>query len=134
MFDKLVPKSILQNFIITLEEGLVISIDSLCEKLIFMGYERCDLVEGQGQFSVRGGIIDIFSPVVDSAIRIEFWGDEIDTIRILDQYSQRSVEKIASVKIYPMRELVYTQKELDLAIFKIKKEFNSMNTLFEKNL
>jgi len=132
LFDKLVPKSRFVDFIIKIKEGMLISIDTLCQKLIFMGYERCDLVESQGQFAVRGGIVDIFSPVSDSAVRIEFWGDEVDTIRILDEYSQRSIEKIPSITLYPTRELVFEQKELDFAILKIKKEFNSLLNSFEK--
>ncbi len=132
LFDKLVPKNIFKDFIITLEEGMQISIDEFCEKLVFMGYERCDLVESQGQFAVRGGIIDIFSTISETAVRIELWGDEIDTIRTLDEFSQRSVEKISSVTIYPVRELVYSKERLDDAILKIKKEFKSTLSILEK--
>lgn len=132
LFDKLVPKERFKDFIITLEEGMEISIDELIKKLVFMGYERCELVESHGQFAVRGGILDIFSPVSDCAVRIEFWGDEIDTIRTLDEYSQRSVEKIQNITLYPMRELVYDEAELSKALIKIKQEFKTVLASFEK--
>ncbi len=132
LFDRLVPKDVFKNFILQLEEGMQVDIDKFCEKLVFMGYDRCDLVESQGQFAVRGGIIDIFSPVSESAIRIEFWGDEIDTIRTLDEYSQRSVDKVQKITIYPMRELVYGEKELKSALAKINKEFKDVLATFEK--
>jgi len=132
LFDKLVPKSRFKDFIIKIEEGMPLSLDELCRRLIFMGYERCELVEGGGQFATRGGIIDIFPSVSKSAVRIEFWGDEVDTIRSLDSFSQRSVERLSQVTIYPCRELVYDEKELSKAIIKIKKEFNSTLSLMTK--
>ncbi len=132
LFDKLIPKEIFKSYITTLKEGMRLSLEDFCKKLVFMGYERCDLVEARGQFAVRGGIMDIFSPVFSSAVRIEFWGDEIDTIRILDEFSQRSVERIPEITIYPTRELIYSEKELSPAVDKIKKEFKSALSSFEK--
>ncbi len=132
LFDKLVPKERFKDFIFKIDEGMRISIDDLCEKLVFMGYERCELVEGQGQFAVRGGIADVFSSVSESAVRIEFWGDEVDTIRVLDKFSQRSIERIQSITIYPMRELVYDDKELSSALVKIKKEFKTVLSSMER--
>jgi len=132
LFDRLVPKDVFTRYIITLKEGMKLSLNDFCEKLVFMGYERCDLVEARGQFAVRGGIMDIFSPVFSCAVRVEFWGDEIDTIRTLDEFSQRSVEKIPEITVYPMRELVYSEKELSAAVVKIKREFKSALSSFEK--
>ena len=62
-----------------------------------MGYERTELVESPGQFSLRGGILDIWSLTAEDAVRIEFWDDEIDSIRSMDAQSQRSVEKLRCV-------------------------------------
>ncbi|MEI3162804.1 MAG: transcription-repair coupling factor [Lachnospirales bacterium] len=91
-----------------------------------MGYERCEMVEGQGQFALRGGILDIFSSVNTHAVRIELWGDEVDSIRILDTVSQRSIENAKSIKIYPMRELVYHNDDVEKAIDNIKSELKAI--------
>ena len=88
-----------------------------------MGYERTEQVEAIGQFSVRGGIIDIFSPVDDNPYRIELWDDEVDSIRFMDASTQRSIDEVESISIFPMRELVYDDSEVDIALEKIKKEY-----------
>lgn len=125
LFDRLVMPDIFKNYIIKLKTGDTVSLEELEKKLVFMGYERCDMVEGQGQFAVRGGIMDLFSTVSDNAVRIEFWGDEIDSIRILDAVSQRSVENTDSVRIYPMRELVYGEEDIQRAADNLKAELKA---------
>ena len=128
LFDRLVPPSVFRDFIFELNTGDTIDIHTLTNSLVLMGYERCDMVEGQGQFALRGGIIDIYSSVSDHPVRIELWGDEIDSIRILDTVSQRSVENARSTVIYPMRELVYHSEDIDKAVSNIKKELSSIKT------
>ena len=132
LFDRLVKKEVFEKFILNLKVGDIINQDEFINKLIFMGYERTESVEGSGQFAIRGGIIDIFSPVMENAFRIELWGDEIDSIRILDSFSQRSIENINNITIYPMRELVYEQKDLDFAIKNINSELEKTMKLYEK--
>ncbi len=122
LFDRLVLPEVFKSHIIRLSEGDEIDVEELSKDLVLMGYESCSQVEGCGQFSVRGGIIDIFSPNNKAPIRIELWGDEIDTIRTTDNFSQRSVEKIKEAVIYPFRELVYTERELLKAAALIEKE------------
>ena len=73
-----------------------------------MGFERAVQVEGPGQFSVRGGILDIYNLADDCPYRIEFWDDEIDTIRSFDAESQRSIERHEEISIYPAAEMVFT--------------------------
>lgn len=126
LFDRLVPAEIFKEFIFNINIGDQIDINQICQKLILMGYERCEMVEGQGQFALRGGILDIFSAVSTHAVRIEFWGDEVDSIRILDTVSQRSIENSKSIKIYPMRELVYHNEDVEKAINNIKAELKSI--------
>ena len=116
LFDRLVPADIFKEFIFDINTGDQIDINEVCQKLVLMGYERCEMVEGQGQFALRGGILDIFSSVNTHAVRIELWGDEVDSIRILDTVSQRSIENAKSIKIYPMRELVYHNEDVEKAI------------------
>lgn len=73
-----------------------------------MGFERAVQVEGPGQFSVRGGILDVYNLADDCPYRIEFWDDEIDTIRSFDVDSQRSIERHEQISIYPAAEMVFT--------------------------
>ena len=87
---------------INLEINGEVPFDGLKEKLHSLGYERVEVVENPGQFSVRGGIIDIFVPWGDDPYRIEFFGDEIESIRSFDAESQRSIEKVESLKVLPM--------------------------------
>ena len=132
LFDRLVEKDIFAKFILNLEVGQEISINRLAEMLVYIGYERRDLVESAGQFAVRGGIMDLFTAINDDAIRLEFWGDEIDSIRLLDSLSQRSIEKINEITIFPMRELVYTEAELSSAIQKIEIDYKHQLDLYNK--
>ena len=78
----------------TLKVGDIIDVNQLIKQLICLGYERAELVESAGQFALRGGILDIFSLTAEDAVRIEFWDDEIDSIRAMDAASQRSVDKL----------------------------------------
>ena len=133
LFDRLVPKDIFLEYILNFKVGDNIDIENLSKKLIFMGYEKTDSLEGVGQFSIRGGIIDIFSPVFENAFRIELWDTEIDSIRILDSYSGRSVEKADNLTIYPMRELVYDEDRIEFAIKNILNEFEKTKKNFIKN-
>ena len=77
-----------------------------------MGYERMAQVDGMGQFSIRGGIIDIFPLTEEVPLRIELWDDEVDSIRTFDTESQRSVEQLDFVTIYPAAEVVLDKNRL----------------------
>ena len=74
------------------------------KQLAALGYERSAEVDGRGQFSVRGGILDVFPVTEETPVRIELWDDEIDSMRRFDPESQRSTEGLESVHIYPARE------------------------------
>ncbi len=90
-----------ENNRIQISVGKEISLDGLKESLTLLGYERTDTVFSPGQFSVRGGILDIFTPDNDEPYRIEFFGDEVDSLRSFDVESQRSVENRQSLEITP---------------------------------
>lgn len=126
LFDRLVPLDVFKEFIFDINTGDRIDLNALCQNLILMGYERCEMVEGQGQFALRGGILDIYSAVSSHAVRIELWGDEVDSIRILDTISQRSVENAKNITVYPMRELVYHNEDVEKAIENIKSELKNI--------
>lgn len=122
LLEKIIKPDVLKKRIINLSEADEIDVAQLEKELIFMGYERNPQAEGAGQFAVRGGIIDIFAPNNTHPVRIELWGDEIDTIRTIDRFSQRSLEQIKSVSIFPFRDCVYGEKELNRAVNIIEKE------------
>ena len=84
--------------------GDVMDLTEFVERLASMGYERESQIEGPGQFAVRGGIVDIFPLTEELPVRIELWGDEVDSIRSFDVESQRSVENLSSVTVYPASE------------------------------
>lgn len=91
--------------------GGTADIDTLSEKLVTMGYVREDMVEGCGQFSVRGGIVDIFGAGSENPVRIEFFDDEVDSIRTFDAGEQRSIDKLERVTVYPCREILFDTAE-----------------------
>ncbi len=133
LMDRFPPKKEFSSFVLTLRIGDQIDLEELMKKLIFMGYERTELVESPGQFALRGGILDLYSLTAEEAVRIEFWDDEIDSIRSMDAQSQRSVEKLDEVRIFPMRELVYDEARGHLAAAKMEKEYGKFLKKLEKN-
>ncbi|MBO7519416.1 MAG: hypothetical protein J6T73_01440, partial [Clostridia bacterium] len=107
----LLPEVLAEN-IFRLSEGDSLDTSEFIRKLVNGGYKRSDICEGAGQFSVRGGIIDVFSTGYDMPIRIELWGDEVDTVSFFDAATQRRTVKTESVKISPARELPYSAPDL----------------------
>ncbi len=103
--QKMITKDKLYQFVMNLKNGDTINLNDLKESLVRLGYERYDLIEGKGQFSVRGGIIDIATSET-SGVRIELWGDEIDSIRKFSIMSQRTTEMLDSVEIFPAYEFL----------------------------
>ena len=105
LMQKLPPKEILFKNILEFKVGDIYNLDELKKTLVNLGYSRCEFIEGRGQFSVRGGIVDI-SINETLGVRIEFWGDEVDSIRNFNITSQRSINTLDKIKIYPAHEFV----------------------------
>ncbi|MBR6609096.1 MAG: transcription-repair coupling factor, partial [Oscillospiraceae bacterium] len=103
----------LQNTL-TIKDSDVVKRDDLVQNLVNAGYIRREMVEGPGQFSVRGDIVDLYTPDMASPVRIEFWGDEIDRINTFDTETQRRMEQIKKVHISPVKEVLFTDCELAL--------------------
>lgn len=106
-----IPPEILKKNTAVIREGEEISLDKLIGILIACGYVRADQVEGSGQFSVRGGILDVFMPSAAHPYRVEFWGDEIDTITEFDTLTQRRTNRIKEFSITPSSEILYYDKD-----------------------
>ncbi|MCP3996051.1 MAG: transcription-repair coupling factor [bacterium] len=90
---------------IVIEGGSDHGFERLVAELTVHGYHRTDRVEARGEYAVRGGIIDIFPAQGNTAYRVEFWGDEVDEIRTFTVGSQRSVDAVRSIDVFPAREL-----------------------------
>ncbi|AUN12934.1 transcription-repair coupling factor (TRCF ATP-dependent helicase mfd) [[Clostridium] sordellii] len=109
VLSKYVPKEVLKKNIFTYKIGDTIDIENISKKLVNLGYERVSKIEGFGQFSIRGGIIDVFSLEYDTPIRIELFDDEIESIRTFDVFTQKSIKKIKKCTITPSREFIYPE-------------------------
>ncbi len=118
------PMEIFKDGIIEFRIGNQINLEELVSKLVLCGYERVELVEGKAQFSIRGGIIDIFSINDEQPIRIELFDTEIDSIRYFNAATQRSTQVIDECRIAPARDVVYKQGLKDDIISKIKNDLS----------
>ncbi len=117
----IMPSEIYKKNIKALTIGMIYELQALVEDFIVMGYERVDMVEGRGQFSVRGGIVDFYPLISEYAYRIEFFDDEIDSIRVLDTITQRSVDKVKEVRVGPAREALLTKQQVDNITIQLNK-------------
>ena len=116
LMDHLLPLSMVESQILTVRQGEVIDIEEWKQRLVSLGYERMAQVDGMGQFSIRGGIVDIFPLTEELPVRIELWGDEVDSIRSFDPESQRSVEQLEEVVLYPATEIVLTPEQVEMGL------------------
>ena len=110
---RLIPLEDWKKNFIQLEVGLGLSFEKIKKDLVQMGYERVELTETPGHFSIRGGILDLFPPDMDKPLRIEFFGDEVDSIRFYEVETQKSIEKMNSVQINPSVEGIFTKETTD---------------------
>ena len=102
--QRTLPPAALQSAVVTIAAGEEAPLDELTQQLARAGYERCIQVEGMGQFSVRGGILDVFPPQAEHPYRVEFWDDEIDSIATFDVGSQRRLEQVDTLRCLPCME------------------------------
>ena len=99
--DALIPLEEMKKRILSVKTGDVVDFEELKKDMVRLGYDREEQIEGPGQFAVRGGIMDIYPLTEEVPIRIELWGDEVDSIRTFDVESQRSIENLEEITIYP---------------------------------
>lgn len=115
-------KSELESSCFTLRAGDTFSIDEIAKRLVLGGYTRRAQIDGVGQFSIRGGIVDVFCPSSPSPLRIEFWGDDIDSISPFDIDSQRREAPVTSAEITPCREVLFSKDDLITELSKMNSE------------
>ena len=106
VLQRTLPKALLEGASRVLRMGESHDLNQLAETLTAAGYTRCEQVEGAGQFALRGGILDFFSPSQAKPVRVEFFGDEIDAMGLFDPDTQRRVENIGTAEILPAAEVL----------------------------
>ncbi len=116
--------------VIRLHQGGILQERELAKRLVSFGYENNYQVEGPGQFSIRGGIVDIFDLTEENPYRIELWGDEIESIRSFDVLSQRSIEKLEGISVFPATEFVLEEDRIRRGLEKLEKEAKKQEKLF----
>jgi len=124
--QKMISKKELYKNTLNFKIGEEYKLEDIKQKLVDLGYVRYDLIDGRGQFSVRGGIVDV-SITEKTGLRIEFWGDEVDSIRYFNIVSQRSTENVEKATIYPAHEYLL-EHDIDTVINKIQ------NTIYEEQI
>ena len=112
VMQPVIPPDFLIENIISIDSSTQIDTEKLALQLVSCGYQRGDMVEGAGQFSVRGSIIDIFPVQFHQPVRIELWGDEIDSISYFETETQIRTESVERIEIPPASEIIYDSKIL----------------------
>ncbi|WP_209454136.1 transcription-repair coupling factor [Thermoanaerobacterium butyriciformans] len=125
VMNKVVSKDIFSRYRRKYKVGDIIDLDELSSSLVTMGYERVPMVEGKGQFSIRGGIIDFFSPMEDEGFRIELFDDVIDSIRSFDVFTQRSLNNLSEVELFPAREFILEDENIKNGMENLSRNVNS---------
>ena len=129
---KLPPKEIFEENVLELKLGQDVDIDDIRQRLSVMGYERVHMIEGRGEYSIRGGIIDIFTPDSDDPYRVELFDTEVDSVRTFDIDTQRSLENLDSIAVYQCSQIVKEREVFDRAKQRIKAAYDRRIKALEK--
>tara|TARA_B100000029_G_scaffold516824_1_gene635364 strand:- start:83319 stop:86726 length:3408 start_codon:yes stop_codon:yes gene_type:complete len=121
VLQRTIPPTVLNKSVFNISEGKTLQLNELIGQFVNLGYERADMVQLPGHYSVRGGIVDIYPSDLEKPCRIEFFGNEVESIRLFDIYSQRSTENINELNILPNREMIDNPETRNEAICQIRK-------------
>ncbi|NLM28569.1 MAG: transcription-repair coupling factor [Clostridiaceae bacterium] len=124
IIDYYMPPDEFKSYFVSLKAGDTVNLEELIHRLAAAGYEREEMVEARGQFSVRGGIIDVFPVQYEKPVRIELFDIEIDSMRIFDVESQRSYQNVEQVRIFPAKEFVFTEEQAHRITERLDAELN----------
>ena len=128
-----IPPNVLRDSVVTIEKGGLVDTGALSVRLTAMGYEKTSQVEAPGQFSIRGGIIDVFDLTEENPYRIELWGEETESIRSFDILSQRSLEGLQKVSIYPAAEMILTADRIAQGMERMEAEAGKAEACFRES-
>jgi transcription-repair coupling factor (superfamily II helicase) len=129
--DRIISRSSFQNHRLNIALGREASLDHLSQGLVSAGYERVSLVEQTGQYSIRGGILDVFPPNVEYPVRVEFFDTEVDSIRTFDPRDQRSVDVIEEIEIFPVSEIIIPTGEKEKVVAALEKDLEQYGKRME---
>ena len=130
---KMTPHSFFEESTVKLTLGEEIDLEKVKADLVKMGYERMEIVDGRGQFSIRGGIIDVFTPDGNHPYRVELFGTEIDSIRTFDEDTQRSLENLKFIEIYPAEQIMASEDIFIRASDKIRRNYSKAASAAESS-
>lgn len=130
--DYCLPFERYQENRIHVAEEEVLDLEEFKKNLVAIGYENTGQVQKEGEFSVRGGIIDVFPLTEECPYRIELWGDEVDGIRRIDVESQRSVETVSEIEIYPATEIFLEEDRILEGMHRMEEEMQTCVRRFEE--
>jgi transcription-repair coupling factor (superfamily II helicase) len=125
LMDRLIPLDTIKKNVLHIGYDDTIDTEKLKETLTSCGFERVEQVEISGQFAIRGGIIDIFPLTKDVPYRIELWDDTVDSIRSFDALSQRTIENVSEITIYPATEYILSDEQITNGCKKILEELKT---------
>ena len=125
MLNILMPPEVFRSNILEISVGDICEPADLMQKLVDAGYERVEIVEGRGQCSLRGGILDVFAIGMANAVRLEFFSDEIDSMREFDVLTQRSLGNVKKISVYPASELLLNADQRKYAADKLEQLLTS---------
>ena len=123
LMNALLPPAVFREKILRLKEADVIEVSDLAERLTELGYERTASVEEPGEFAIHGGIADVYDLTAENPIRIEFFDNEIDTIREFNPASQLSVRRVGEAVIYPASELILDRDGIEEGLLRLKEDY-----------
>ncbi|MBU2227748.1 MAG: transcription-repair coupling factor [Proteobacteria bacterium] len=129
LMQKVISRAAIEDYGEWISVGDTRERDELVRKLDEGGYSRMTLVEGKGEFSVRGNVIDLFPPMARNPLRLEFFGDELESIREFDEGSQRSIGELAEFMLFPAREVILTPERRERAVRNIRRRSNDLELL-----
>jgi transcription-repair coupling factor (superfamily II helicase) len=124
---RVVPRRVFEEGSDLLGKGIEIAREALAAKLVLLGFTRTPLVEDPGTFAVRGGIVDLWSPADAQPVRLEFFGDEIESVRSFDPQNQRSGAEVAEVLLCPAREALFTEAGKEAAKAAVREAAERVN-------
>ncbi|WP_018248273.1 transcription-repair coupling factor [Orenia marismortui] len=120
LLEAIIPPDIYKEFLVEFSIGDELEVEAFSQKLREIGYERLEMIEAKGQFSIRGGVVDIFPYTYDNPIRFELFGDEIESIREFELATQLSNKELSKIEFGPASEFILSESIINKNIEKIK--------------
>ena len=134
LMNKVPPLESYEKGIFSIGAEDTIDLQEMRRRLVMLGYEAVTQVEHPGEFAVRGGIADIFPLTEEHPIRIELWGDEVDSLRYFDVVTQKSIDTVDKVTLYPAMELVLSPQEIETGLQKMEADAKKLYDAYRKEM